>query len=246
MPYWQIDLAALAAASWELAAAGVDGQAPSVLALVLVLVHGWNRTIHIHSSRQCRFFFLNQCYVNFSCCGYLHVLEVPHLGTSNEYPQLMFTWRNKKNIIWIPEVQNSTPQLAYLSTIWTWASKTCTELTLSCECIFGQQYAQFGHLLPKSWSTIFFYCSWMFTCMFPDWFCADYPKPQNWYVVWPWYRKVVTAVVYIITTLSKDGSAWHTTVIYLQFYTYASQDSLGLYKVSPTKKSWRLLQNFPL
>ena len=35
-------------------------------------------------------------------------------------------------------------------------------------------------------------------------------------------------------------------VIYLQFYTYASQDLLGLYKVSPTRKSLRPLQNFPL
>ena len=31
-----------------------------------------------------------------TCCGYS--LEVPHRGTSNEYPQHMFLWRNKKNI----------------------------------------------------------------------------------------------------------------------------------------------------
>ena len=35
-------------------------------------------------------------------------------------------------------------------------------------------------------------------------------------------------------------------VIYLQFYENASQDSLGLYKVSPTRKSLSPLQNFPL
>ena len=29
------------------------------------------------------------------CCGYS--LEVPLRGTSNEYPQQMFLWRNKKN-----------------------------------------------------------------------------------------------------------------------------------------------------
>ena len=34
------------------------------------------------------------------CCGYS--LEAPHWGTSNEYPQHMFSWRNKKNILWIP------------------------------------------------------------------------------------------------------------------------------------------------
>ena len=38
----------------------------------------------------------------------------------------------------------------------------------------------------------------------------------------------------------------HTNaVIYLQFYTYVSQDSLGLYKVSPIRKSLHPLQNFP-
>ena len=34
------------------------------------------------------------------CCGYS--LEAPHRGASNEYPQHMFSWRNKKSIIWIP------------------------------------------------------------------------------------------------------------------------------------------------
>ena len=30
------------------------------------------------------------------CCGYS--LEAPRRGASNEYPQHMFTWRNKKDI----------------------------------------------------------------------------------------------------------------------------------------------------
>ena len=30
------------------------------------------------------------------CCGYS--LEATHRGASNEYPQHMFLWRNKKNI----------------------------------------------------------------------------------------------------------------------------------------------------
>ena len=33
-------------------------------------------------------------------CGYS--FEVPHRGTSNEYPQHMFLWRNEKTIMWIP------------------------------------------------------------------------------------------------------------------------------------------------
>ena len=31
------------------------------------------------------------------CCGY--TLEAPRRGASNEFPQHMFLWRNKKNII---------------------------------------------------------------------------------------------------------------------------------------------------
>ena len=34
------------------------------------------------------------------CCGYS--LEAPWQGASNEYPQHMFSWGNKKNIMWIP------------------------------------------------------------------------------------------------------------------------------------------------
>ena len=39
------------------------------------------------------------------CCGYL--LEAPHRGTSNEYPQHMFLGRNKKRIMWIPPLELS-------------------------------------------------------------------------------------------------------------------------------------------
>ena len=34
------------------------------------------------------------------CCVYS--LEAPRWGASNEYPQNTFSWRNKKNIMWIP------------------------------------------------------------------------------------------------------------------------------------------------
>ena len=42
------------------------------------------------------FLFLNENI----CCEYS--LEAPHRGASNEYPQHMFSLRNKKNIMWIP------------------------------------------------------------------------------------------------------------------------------------------------
>ena len=35
-----------------------------------------------------------------TCCGYS--FEVPHQGASNEYPQHMFSWRNKKKILYTP------------------------------------------------------------------------------------------------------------------------------------------------
>ena len=34
----------------------------------------------------------------------LYSLEAPHRGASNEYPQHMFLWRSKKNIMQIPPV----------------------------------------------------------------------------------------------------------------------------------------------
>ena len=39
------------------------------------------------------------------CCGYS--LEVPRRGASNEYPQHIFSSRNKKNIMWIPPLIRS-------------------------------------------------------------------------------------------------------------------------------------------
>ena len=38
----------------------------------------------------------NICFCGNICCGY--ALEVPCSGATNEYPQHMFSWRNKKNI----------------------------------------------------------------------------------------------------------------------------------------------------
>ena len=54
-----------------------------------------------HSSRQGTF-FNQKLLISFLflheniCCGYLS--EASHQGASNEYPQHMFSWRNKKNI----------------------------------------------------------------------------------------------------------------------------------------------------
>ena len=56
--------------------------------------------IHIYSYRGAYF---NKKSINIFlflheniCCGYS--LKAPNVGTSTEYPQYMFSWRNKKNI----------------------------------------------------------------------------------------------------------------------------------------------------
>ena len=47
------------------------------------------------------------------CCGYS--LEAPHRGASNEYPQHMFLWRNKKNdLIIITKYSSLTTPLAQM------------------------------------------------------------------------------------------------------------------------------------
>ena len=78
----------------------------TVLGFVLSAFMGYSRSkkrevkISFHSSRC---FFQSKKYINFFlflhkniCCGYS--LEVPQWGTSNEYPQHMFSWRNKENV----------------------------------------------------------------------------------------------------------------------------------------------------
>ena len=67
------------------------------------------------------FFFQSKKYWYFSCisrkrlcCGYS--LEAPQRGASNEYPQHMFLWRNKKDIHLILPVINSYGLKANLNT----------------------------------------------------------------------------------------------------------------------------------
>ena len=53
-------------------------------------------------------FFIRKMLISFLfvnkniCCGYS--LEAPRRGASNVYPQHMFSWRNKKNIMQIPHL----------------------------------------------------------------------------------------------------------------------------------------------
>ena len=49
------------------------------------------------------------------CCGYS--LEAPHRGASNEYPQHMFSWRNKKNIDLVPSLILTYAQIRILGAV---------------------------------------------------------------------------------------------------------------------------------
>ena len=64
--------------------------------------------------------FFTKSYVVYS-------LEVPRRGAFNEYQQRMFSWRNKKNIMWIPPLIWSYPTL--LSN-WERITVDCTQLWL--------------------------------------------------------------------------------------------------------------------
>ena len=69
-------------------------------------------------------------------CGYS--LEAPHRDASNEYPQCMFSWRNKKDIHQIPILSGAMPVLVKYSMFFTW----CRLLTLENHVFF------FSLLLP--------------------------------------------------------------------------------------------------
>ena len=61
-------------------------------------------------------FFQPKCTDSFLISPQKHMLwcslEAPQWGTSNDYPQYVFSWRNKKNIMWIP-LSSGAMQLQY-------------------------------------------------------------------------------------------------------------------------------------
>ena len=67
----------------------------------------WRNKININIALIKMFFFNPKVLIFFLffheniCCGYLYgySLEAPHQGASNEYPQYVFLWRSKKNMI---------------------------------------------------------------------------------------------------------------------------------------------------
>ena len=71
-------------------------------------IHCSTYLLHISIATDRAIFFIRKMLISFLFlhenihCGYS--LEVPRWGASNEYPQHMFLWRNKKNIMWIPRL----------------------------------------------------------------------------------------------------------------------------------------------
>ena len=71
------------------------------------------------------------------CCGYS--LEAPRHGTSNEYPQHMYSLRNKKNVMWIPPLICSYD-------IATFAIATLTVMKFHGSCLHEQKQDLNGDL----------------------------------------------------------------------------------------------------
>ena len=81
------------------------------------------------------------------CCGYS--LEAPRWGTSNEYRQHMFSWRNKKNIMWIPP--SSVAVQVDLSKQCGPRSDTAWGGLLKRICTVKHSYIDRYHNMPKIW-----------------------------------------------------------------------------------------------
>ena len=71
------------------------------------------------------------------CCGYL--LEAPHWGASYEYPQHMFSCRNKKSIIWIPPLIWSyiLEDISLQHRTWRMKNQMMWCFMCSCELLIG-------------------------------------------------------------------------------------------------------------
>ena len=65
------------------------------------------------------------------CCGYSW--KVPQWGTSHEYPQHMFLWRSKKNILWIPSLITGVVECQYVGQSKSLLSTLCLEDICSLE-----------------------------------------------------------------------------------------------------------------
>ena len=79
-----------------------------------------------------------------TCCGYS--LEAPQRGTSNEYPQHIFLWRNKKNITWIPLLSVAMFQHCHIKKCYN--GRLC-----AMNCLTAKSWLFFSssRLKPKAW-----------------------------------------------------------------------------------------------
>ena len=73
-----------------------ESDQPACGAHVRRYIMGTNKVLFQQNKNQTMFFIFFHRNI---LCGYS--LEVPRRGTSNEYPQNMFSWKNKKNIFLI-------------------------------------------------------------------------------------------------------------------------------------------------
>ena len=90
------------------------------------------------------FLFLNENI----CCGCS--LEAPRRGASNEYPQHMFSSRNKKNIMWIPSLICSY-ETVQIQISWLLHKPTYLDL----DFLQRQSKSGFSRTRVNAWSTAF-------------------------------------------------------------------------------------------
>ena len=76
--------------------------------------------------------------------------EAHHKGASNEYPQHMFSWRNKKNTMWIPPL------------IWSYdVSNRKKEKKLQIKCFAQQKSIDICHIYPSSFQWVHVYTTYV-------------------------------------------------------------------------------------
>ena len=93
------------------------------------------------------------------CCGYS--LEAPHRGASNEYPQHIFLWRNKKKFTRYPPL--SRPMNYYWPL--SYMSSSLAEVSPQPTIYMSKQHRLPGQVCSCALTTLFLWCSSHFNKM---------------------------------------------------------------------------------
>ena len=95
-------------------------------------------------------------------------LEAPHQGASNEYPQHIFLWRNKKDINTFGMKKASYQELCLLSmwrSVASSANPKCAQWRFWSDCTNVQAGLKFAGHTYCIWRYSFWHCSSIFPCL---------------------------------------------------------------------------------